>query len=260
MWQQTVIWRVQSVPNLLTAILSLERQRSQTRTWNQGHWRSESLITTEGILSNRIQNSSSQVSTTTMSLKTKATGSVRTEGTGGPSSLLTSTGLGPAPSFLFQAARLSTQRKPSGEERCGDALRQSCSGGIVDKWSVYKDKHRFIDHLTVKATWNQASPEGKYSHLSREESNTDIHVHVRRLPATLCALRGCCQSNSSLHLYFQNYCPWSSWSGLHFHCCLASLSNLQTVTFWRLDKGVAFIILFLVDLYRLLLGWDAGQW
>lgn len=131
MWQQTGIWRV---PNLLTAILSLERQRSQTRTWNQGHWRSESLITTEGILSNRIQNSSSQVSITTMSLKTKATGSVRTEGTGGPSSLLTSTGLGPAPSFYFQAARLSTQRKPSGRERCGDALRQSCSGG--DSWPM----------------------------------------------------------------------------------------------------------------------------
>lgn len=99
----------------------------------------------------------------------------------------------------------------------------------------------------VKATWNQASPEGKYIHLSREESNIDIHVHVHRLPAilpTLCALRDCCQSKSLEHLYFQNYFPWSSWGGLHFHCCLDSLSNLQTVTSGNRTKRLPLLYYF----------------
>lgn len=134
-WKFQVPWGsfsyVTADSDLLIAMLSLERQRSQTRIWNQGHWRSESLITTNGRSNNRIQNSSGQtLSVSTLRQRVRSELKVQL----GHLHFSLPQVLAQLILSLFQATSLTTQQKPPGKERCGDTLRHSCSG--AESWQM----------------------------------------------------------------------------------------------------------------------------
>lgn len=129
-------------------------------------------------MNNRIQSSSHQDTWTTVSLNTEASGWGWNRSHGW--AILTSHFHRQPSSFLLYFRPWDW---PLGKSPLVAIMQL---GEIVGKWSIYKDKYRFIDHLTVKTTWNQVSLEGKHIRLRREESNIRTHVQVHRAPSILC--------------------------------------------------------------------------